>query len=240
MRWPAGLAALVLALPAAAETASRGDGAVAWLRNRTGHALDVQAIGPVAIAPGGVIVVDPLTYSTGYDWPFLAVPEGQAQFLVALDAESGRVSKAALVFSDAPVACGHDEATVGVDTGLAAFLDRPAAAALEADSQALGPGRDIYNDWFDALIGETHVVKEMVPLPSGTRFPMMSSGWGDGGYPVASLSDAEGRMVAIYVDFMGMNEDGDWLLPPECPAPKVVRLEMPAFPPFNPAASRVW
>ena len=132
-----------------------GDGAVAWLRDRTGHALDVQAIGPVAIAPGGVIVVDPLTYSTGYDWPFLAAPEGPAQFLVALDAESGRVSKAALVFSDAPVACGHDEATVGVDTGLAAFLDRPAAAALEADSQALGPGRDIYNDWFHGLIGET-------------------------------------------------------------------------------------
>src|SRR5690606_11298646 len=128
----------------------------------------------------------------------------------------------------------------GVDTGPAAFLDRPAAAALEADSQALGPGRDIYNDWFHGLSGETHVVKEMVPLPSGTRFPMMSSGWGDGGYPVASLSDAEGRMVAIYVDFMGMNEEGDWLLPPECPAPQAVRLEMPAFPPFNPAASGVW
>lgn len=238
MHWPAGLAALALALPAAAEPAPPG--AVAWLRDHTGHTLDVQAIGPVAIAPGGVIVVDPLTYSGSSDWPFLSIPEGQAQFVVALDAKSGRVSKAMLVFSDAPVTCGHDEATVPVDTGLAAFLDRPTAAALDADALALGPDKDIYNDWFHALIGETHVVKEMVPLPSGIRFPMMSSGWGDGGYPVASLSDAEGRMVALYVDFMGMNDKGEWLLPPECPAPRMTRLEMPAFPPFNPVASGVW
>ncbi len=231
MRGPAGLAALVLALPAAAETAPRDNGAVAWLRDHTGHALDMQEVGPVTLAPGGVIVADPLTYSASYDWPFLSTPEGPAQFIVALEAASGRVSKAMLVFSDAPVFCGHDEATVAVDTGLAAFLDRPAAAALHMDSLALGPGKDIYNDWFDALIGETHVVKEMVPLPSGIRFPMMSSGWGDGGYPVASLADAEGRMVALYADFMGMNEDGEWLLPPECPEPEVARLEMPAFPP---------
>ncbi len=231
MRWTAGLAALALALPAAAETAPRGKGAVAWLRDHTGHALDVQEVGPVVIAPGGVIVADPLTYSANPDWPILATPEGPAQFVVALEADSGRVSKAMLVFSDAPVLCGHDETTVGVDTGLAAFLDRPAAAALEADSLALGPDRNIYDDWFHALIGETHVVKEMVPLPSGVRFPMMSSGWGDGGYPVASLSDAEGRMVALYVDFMGRNDEGEWLLPPECPAPKTAGLEMPAFPP---------
>lgn len=240
MRRTAGLAALALALPAGAETAPRGDGAIAWLRDRTGHALDIRTIGPVAIAPGGVIVVDPLTYSTGYGWPFLPVPEGPAQFVVALETGYGRVSKAMLVFSDAPVSCGHEEAAVGVDTGLAAFLDRPAAEALEADALALGPGRDIYNDWFHDLIGETPVVKEMVPLPSGIRFPMMSSGWGDGGYPVASLSDAEGRMVALYVDFMGMDEDGRWLLPPECPGPVAARHEMPAFPPFNPVPSGVW
>ncbi len=89
---------------------------------------------------------------------------------MALQTDTGEVSKALLVFSANPVACGHEETSVGVDSGLAAFLDRPTATALDADARALGPDKDIYIDWFDALIGQSPVVADLVPLPSGRAF----------------------------------------------------------------------
>ncbi len=62
---------------------------------------------------------------------------------------------------------------------------------------------------------------------------MMSSGWGDGFYPVASLYDAEGRMVALYADFTGIDDAGSWLLPEPCAGPDVTRADLPPFPPSN-------
>ena len=172
-------------------------------------------------------MVDPLTYGPGLDWPFVPVPAGAARFIVALEPDDSRVSKALLVFSDAEVSCGHDETSVGVDSGLAAFLDQPRAKALLDASDALGDGKDIYNDWFSTLpINAKPVVSDMAPLLSGVTFPMMSSGWGDGGYPVASLRDKDGAMVALYVDFMGKDDDANWLLPPECDGLPVTWLDL--------------
>jgi hypothetical protein len=234
MRLAAALSLLALTAPAMGQSQPLDDiGALAWVRSMTGFPLEMRAIGTVTIAPGGVIVADPLTFFSAAGSPAIPAPAGSAQFIVALDAETGRVSKALLVFSAAPVACGRDEATVGVDTGLAAFLDQPTALALANLAQAVSPDRNIYDDWFNRFIGASQVVADLVPLPSGESVPMMSSGWGDGGYPVASLSDAEGRMVAVYADFMGINEDGDWLLPQECDPPEVTRLIDPSFPPSN-------
>ncbi len=234
MRLPVATALLALASPAAAWDQSVDRiGAVAWVRSLTGFPLEMRAIGEVTIAPGGVIAADPLTFFSAAAWPAIPAPAGPAQFIVALDAETGRVSKALLVFSAAPVACGRDETTLGVDTGLAAFLDQPTAHALANLAQAVSPDRNIYDDWFHGLHGSAGVLADLVPLPSGELVPMTSSGWGDGGYPVASLSDAEGRMVALYADFMGINEDGDWLLPEDCDPPEVTRLFLPSFPPSN-------
>jgi hypothetical protein len=114
------------------------------------------------------------------------------------------------------VVCGEDVATVGIDTGLAGFFDKPSLTALNRDAKALGPEKDLYNDWFDALIGQIAVVAQIAPLPSGAAFPMVSTGWGDGGYPVATLNGAGGEVLAVYVDFMGRDDEGTWLLPPPC------------------------
>lgn len=234
MRLAAALSLLVLTAPATGQAQPLDDiGALAWVRSMTGFPLEMRAIGEVTIAPGGVIAADPLTFFSAAAWPAIPAPAGPAQFIVALDAETGRVSKALLVFSAAPVACGRDETTLGVDTGLAAFLDQPTADALANLAQAVSPDRNIYDNWFHGLLGSTGVLADLVPLPSGELVPMTSSGWGDGGYPVASLSDAKGRMVALYADFMGINEDGGWLLPEDCDPPEVTRLFHPSFPPSN-------
>ncbi|MEZ5796683.1 MAG: DUF4241 domain-containing protein [Paracoccaceae bacterium] len=225
-----GLSLAAAALPASAQDGAAGrPGALDWMAAQTALPLNFHVVGTLDLAEGGVIAVDPLMYDPAVDWPAIPAPAGLAYLVVALDDESQRISKALLVFSDAAPVCGHDETTLGVDTGLAAFLDPPRAAALAADGAALAAaGKDIYNDWFDAQIGQTHVVAHLLPLPSGTEIPIVSSGWGDGGYPVASLADDQGRMVALYADFMGKDDEGTWLLPVECPAQVT---EVGQFPP---------
>ncbi|TXI01558.1 MAG: DUF4241 domain-containing protein, partial [Pseudorhodobacter sp.] len=168
---------------------AQAEDAVAWLAGRSDVAVTMQEVATLDMAEGGVIVADALI-ADGFDrYTVIATPSGPARLVVAFDpAEDGRPSKAMLVFSDAPVLCGQDVATVGIDTGLAGFFDRPTLVAMARDAAALGPGKDLYNDWFAALIGKTPVVAGLVPLPSGGAVPMVSSGWGDGGYPVAVLT----------------------------------------------------
>lgn len=202
----------LLALPAFGQTA------VEWVVKNTDVPLQVEEVAKLTMAPGGLVVADALIADQFEYFTRIATPAGPARFVVAIDkAQDGRPSKAMLVFSDAPVACGQDVATVGIDSGLAAFFDRATLKAVNHDGAALGPGKDIYNDWFYALIGDKPVVAGPVPLPSGAVVPMVSSGWGDGAYPVATLNDANGQIVAVYADFMGRDDEGTWLLPPPCP-----------------------
>lgn len=226
--------AFMLAMPSAALAEDSPVGALRWMAAQSSDELTFQAVGPIDTAPGGVIVVDPLTYDPDLDWPFVQVPAAPARFVVAREQSDDQILKALLVFSDADVTCGRDEASVGVDSGLAAFLDRPRENALSDDIAALGDGKDIYNDWFANLIADTFIVAQQMPLPSGSSFPMMSSGWGDGVYPLASLRDKDGAMVALYVNFMGKDDAGNWLLPPECDGLPVTLLELPAVSPSPP------
>lgn len=204
----------ILAQPVQAEPS----GVEMWMQAQSSLPLRFESVGPYAIPSGAIVAVDPLTYSPSPEWPQIAVPKGEAEVMVALDPETGRVSKALMVFSDAGVACGHDETSIPVDTGLAALLDLGSAAALAQEATALGPDANLYTDWFAAQIDDKPVVHDMVRLPSGHRFPMTSTGWGDGIYPVASLRDAQGTLIAVYADFMGQDAEGTWLLPQECGA----------------------
>ena len=46
-------------------------------------------------------------------------------------------------------------------------------------------------------------------------FAVMSSGWGDGGYPVSALQDADRNMIALFVQFIRAEGD-DWIAPSDC------------------------
>lgn len=202
---------IAFAAPAMAESA------VDWIKTNTEFTLQFHEIAHLFMAEGGLVVTDALIADSFDSYTRIDAPAGPARFAVFHDpADDGRVSKAILVFSDADIVCGRDVATVGIDTGLAAFFDRPTLTTLNRDAAALGPEKDLYTDWFHNLIGETNVVAQMIPLPSGRTFPMFSTGWGDGGYPVATLVGAKGQIVAVYVDFMGRDAEGTWLLPQPC------------------------
>ncbi len=67
MRWAA--LALTLALPAAAETTPETNGALRWMADQSSLPLTFRTVGTLDIAPGGVVSVDPLTWSPEWTGP---------------------------------------------------------------------------------------------------------------------------------------------------------------------------
>jgi hypothetical protein len=165
---------------------------------------------------GEIFATDPLTlWQTGSDVETLSVPDAPAQVIGLLERDQGRAAAMALIWSDADVACGEDLSTIGVDTGLAGFLTPADVIALDAYAAR---HRDLYDGTYaEQLDAAVPTIPFVVTLPDGTRFPVSGSGWGDGGYPVASLYDAAGNMVALYTQFIGGTEE--WLLPQPCANP---------------------
>ncbi len=207
---------LSLPLATAAAPVAANPPAIDWLIVHTARPLDVREVGSYAPV-GPLIGVDPLTYDAGSKWPYTNVPAGPATFYALIDRKDARVSKAVLVFSGAAPTCGTDLATISVDTGTGAFLDRDTAAELHALGAKLADqDKDLYNDFLMEKMGDNSDYADFVTLPQGHRFPNFGTGWRDGGYPVASLTDGAGQVVALYADFMGADEQGTWLLPPPC------------------------
>lgn len=159
---------------------------------------------------GQLYATDPLTLSQT-EGATLAVPDRPARLIGLLEREHGRAALMALIWSNADVVCGEDLTTIGVSTGLAGFLTPADVRALDAYADpSFGTYHGTYAEQLEAAIP---TIPFIARLPSGASFPVSGSGLGDGGYPVASLYDAEGNMVALYTQFIG---DGDWLLPPPC------------------------
>ncbi len=191
--------------------------AVEWIVTHTESPLEIKTVGTWAPNSTKVIAVDSLTYAPDYKWPYTDIPKVAATFVALNDAESGRVSKAVLVFADGMPVCGVDLATMPVDTGTGAFLTPENGQALDALAGDLDQNQsDLYAGFMEPQIKGAHSFAQFLTLPDGTSFPAFSTGWGDGAYPVASLVDAQGHTVALYADFMGHNADGEWLLPPPC------------------------
>ena len=183
-----------------------------WIVDHSDADLDVAEIGPFATPEGRVTFGDPLVFAHTPNW--IAVPQSGGALVVFHDPLLGRNSKLALIFSDRTVAGGSDVAICAVDAGLASVFTPATHAAMTRFLAALPKDVDPYNDHFskydDAAGGE----RKFVPLPDGTPVPYVHAGWGDGAYPVFALTDMAGTVIAVYTDFMGVNDDGDWLLPP--------------------------
>lgn len=82
---------------------------------------------------------------------------------------------------------------VGVDTGQVALVDAAAAAAYE----------NTIEDAYDDLVGLSHEVPEPASgSASGANLITVSSGWGDGAYPVWVGRDADAGLTCFVVDFL--------------------------------------
>lgn len=203
MRW---LICLVLsAAPASAESA------LDWLVARSAPAI-IGETGTWTTPTGTVLAADPLTLF-GTENPIAGLPDTPATVLGFYPLDSpGRTGLMALIWSDDPVVCGEDVATIGVDAGLAAFLAPPDLRVLESYRDEWG---DLYAGPYAEQIDTSYPGPTLIDLPGASGFPLSGSGWGDGGYPVATLKDASGRVTALYAQFITA-EGADWLLPSPC------------------------
>jgi hypothetical protein len=159
-----------------------------------------------------VAILDPLAFTQTPDWA--DVPSTGGEMVVFHDLDEGRNSKLALIFSDAAVSDGADVGTCMVNAGMASVFTPATHAATTAYYKTLkdNPYHSHFQQFDDPKGGE----RKIVALPDGTPVPYVHSGWGDGAYPVFTLTDAAGKVCAIYADFMGKNDDKDdsWLTPP--------------------------
>jgi hypothetical protein len=199
------------AVLAAFTSTAHAQDATTWLRQGIGIATDLHVSDMWHPRGGQLYATDPLTlWQT--EGETLSVPNRPARLIGLLERDQGRAALMALIWSNADVVCGEDLSTIGVDTGLAGFLTPANVRALNAYADpSMGTYHGTYAEQLDAAIP---TIPFIARLPSGATFPVSGSGWGDGGYPVASLYDAQGNMVALYTQFIGGSED--WLLPPSC------------------------
>ena len=211
----AGLAALLLAATTGAAIADARPAVLDWLIAASDDpGRTVVDLGEYHLDGSGVVALDPLTgFATK---PAGNLPAGPAQVHVVQAYQDGFDETAALVLTLGPAVpvCGLSHGTFGVDTGLAAILNKSDADKLDGYGRVLDL---IGSDLFTAL--ETQLPMDnpanFVTLPEGTRFPVSRSGYGDGAYKLYLLNDARGAPVALYVDFIG-DHKGEWIDPPPC------------------------
>lgn len=197
-----------------------GLSAVDWIASETKNPLDICLVGQLDTSSGKVAFIDPLAFMQKFEDCAVVCPTTGGKVIAFHDAQNARNSKLAIVFSDATVAGGDDVATCIVDAGMASIFTTLTYAAQLDFANSLGPDQNMYDDYFDRFDDPEGGERKMAKLPDGTPVPYVHSGWGDGGYPVFTLTDAQGNLCAVYTDFMGKNEAGEFLLPPAFVPPK--------------------
>jgi hypothetical protein len=105
----------------------------------------------------------------------------------------------------------------GVDAGTACFIDEGALATGMPDP--VDWSDEVFeNDddacWFSRMDDPDHIGEDLanVPLPlatDGSNAILMSSGWGDGVYPVVGGYDADGNLVRVHIDFLVIGPPDD-------------------------------
>ena len=182
-----------------------------WAQTNLGLGTDFSYAGQWVANDGHVFGIDPLTLFGANRAP-ISVPTTEAAVIGLNQADPDeRTAILALVWSDAPFVCGQDAGFIGVDTGLAAFATASEIAALEKYARDHG---DLYAGTYAEQIDNLYPGPFLAELPDGTRLPLSGSGWGDGGYPVTALFDADGDMIALFAQFITAGDD--WLTPPTC------------------------
>ena len=101
-----------------------------------------------------------------------------------------------------------------VDAGMASIFTPATHQAMTEFVDSGGDYFNAYDEYFMDFDESNGVERKIVPLPDWTPIPYIKSGWGDGVYPVFTLKDVNGQVVAIYADFLGKDESGAWLTPP--------------------------
>ena len=183
-----------------------------WIDAKTETDFEVTEVGAFSTAEGLVCMIDPLVF--GQPPNFVQVPNENGRIVVFFDSKEWRNSKLALIFSEETVAGGDDVGVCMVDAGMASIFTPATHQAMTKFVDSGGDYFNVYDEYFMEFDESNGAERKIVPLPDGTPVPYIQSGWGDGRYPVFTLKDVNGQVIAIYTDFLGKDESGAWLTPP--------------------------
>lgn len=173
-------------------------------------------IGEMDVRGTELVGVDALAFRPGEDWTWFTVPNGPAHVVAFFHRQDIAYHKAAIVFSEMAPVCGAQVGLMHIDNGIGAFLDRRSADALRQYGEAMDAGCDLYSCLIVKQV-PNQIVAQILRLPDGTSYPAVSTGYGDGDYPIFMLRDADGAPTAAYVDFTGVAGMNEWQAPPACP-----------------------
>ncbi|MEM9344094.1 MAG: DUF4241 domain-containing protein [Pseudomonadota bacterium] len=188
-------------------------GAVDWIIAACAAPLMAHEVGTLDTSSGQLAMIDPLVFWVSFEESAFKVPKTGGRIVVLEDTRARLNSKMVIVFADGDVEGGADVATLLVDAGMGSLFTRDTYDAMKAWVEGLeyDPYTTLFEEHDNVPPGGE---RKIVPLPDGTPVPYVHTGYGDGGYPVFTLTDAEGAVVAAYADFMGCDEAGKWLAPP--------------------------
>lgn len=184
----------------------------AWIVAQNAATLEIVEVGDFPTPQGQLAMLDALILAPTPQW--IDVPDTGGKIVVFHDPNEGRNSKLALIFSDATVAGGAEVGVLPIGAGLASLFTQDTFASTSAFFDSFKDQSNPYDDFFFKFDDPEGGERKIVPLPDGTPVPYIHSGWGDGAYPVYVLHDMAGDVIAVYTDFMGKNDAGDWLQPP--------------------------
>ena len=192
-----------------------------WIIDNSSDQAECDAPGHFPTPEGRLSVIDPLCSTEAR---FIEVPTTGGDLLVISDGE-GYWERFALIFADGEVAGGTHEFDCLVDGGVASPVTPASLNALntlrrqipqvypKGHPNARYPAPNLYIEHFEQF-DEAGAEPLKASLPDGTLMPYIHSGFGDGAYPVFTLTDQAGANLAVYCDFLGNEELENWVAPP--------------------------
>jgi hypothetical protein len=111
------------------------------------------------------------------------------------------VAFASLVLSDAPTIRWEEASVIAVDGGTATITSTEGRDALARAQDDQVAAVDLDTQIFDSMIAHDYLATEWALTPE-TNLIRVSSGVGDGGYPVYVGFDAAGEATRVVVDFL--------------------------------------
>jgi hypothetical protein len=161
-------------------------------------------IGEVLLPSGRVIVSESLFDAEPLD--ARVAPGGYPVHVTLVHhpdaADHELVAFVSLVLSEAPTVRWEEAGTIAVDGGTATITSIEGRDELERvfDDDQL-PAVDLDEQIFDSMVAHDYLATEWA-LTSETNLVRVSSGVGDGGYPVYLGFDAEGNPTRVVLDFL--------------------------------------
>ena len=168
------------------------------------------ALGEVLLPSGRVVVGEYLFDAEPLEFQVVPGPyPAHATLARYKDQEFQSVAFATLALSDAPTVRWEEATDIAVDGGTTTITSpegRDELGRLFDDDQA--GSMDLDQDIFDSMVAHDNLGTEWNLTPE-TNLVRVSSGIGDGGYPVYVGFDAEGKPTRVVVDFLLLHLD--WL-----------------------------